>query len=115
VGKSFVILILEEPDTEDYTRFIGVVSGAPKNEFEIQRVAEKRIEFVKKHLIDLEAENSNGEKEEIEIPITGGGGKRLLTKDLDGWKDHVRDGWMLAASFQLEGRWGAEEQETLKN
>lgn len=113
VGTSSVILILREPTTEEYTHFIGMVSHPTRNASQQEKVVEKRIQFIDKLLIGIDAEDSEGNQEEIFVPRESG--KAKLTAELEGWKECIRPDWKLAASFNIEGKFLAVEQETLKN
>ena len=113
VGNSFIILILREPTTDEYTNFIAVVSHPARKESQHEKVVQKRIAFIDKLLVGVDGEDSEGNKEEI--AIQGDGEISLLTAEIEGWKNHIRPSWKLAASFTLEGRFGAEEQDALKN
>ena len=113
VGSAKVILILRQPNTSEYTQFIGVVSSATRTAEQNEAVATKRIAYVDNLLTGIEAEDEEGNPDVIQVPNLSGPVE--LNTEMEGWKDHVRDDWKLAASFTLEGRFNAEEENTLKN
>ncbi|PIR00040.1 MAG: hypothetical protein COV66_08030 [Nitrospinae bacterium CG11_big_fil_rev_8_21_14_0_20_45_15] len=115
VGENQIILKLRNYTAPEYSQFMRARYEIKKGNRFTDKSHEARIQFVDLLLVDVCAEDAEGNKDTVVFSDPADGQTRELTAQVPDWKSHLNPSWKISAAMELEGQSAELEHDSLKN
>lgn len=113
VGDKTVILIFREYTQKEYNEFMESRFVRGRRGKIIDKSMAARERFVNKLLKGIEAEDADGNPDQV-VYLDSQGDQKELTPSVENWTEYVAPDWKIGAALQLEGV-DAETEDPEKN
>lgn len=115
VGESVVIFTVRNYTNQEYGKFIGSRFKQKRGGRVTDESYEAKIKFMDLILVGIEAEDENGNPDDVTYRNPENNEINILNSNVPGWTSYVDPSWKLSAASSLEEMNAQIEGDTLKN